>query len=154
MFTDAADLIDALEGNQGEEVQQEALDFAEQTGLLGQWQAEAAEDGEAEYLDALASEITRVEENIGRKLTEGEVNAMVNTLSTQDLADQIVPDFQAEFGQDLAAARDSEPGRVHLGAEAAQRVFDEQGRSDPSAPVPQPQFERPDYGDEGPGEVE
>jgi hypothetical protein len=146
MFTDAADLIDAIEGNQGEEAQQEALDFAEQTGLLDQWQAAEDQQGNDQYTQELAAELARVEKSIGRELTAGEERALIDTISTQEFTDGVVPDFVAEQGETLASAQNHEAGRLHLGTEAAQRVFDEQGRGDQgrSDLAPQPQFRPPD----------
>lgn len=143
MWENWQEFSEALEGRYGEEEQEAALQFAEESGLLDQWDAEDAEGGEYEYLDAVAAEIARVEQRIGRSLTNGEVNALVDTISTQEAADGVVPDFHAEFGNELANAANSEDGRVHLGAEAAQRVFEEQGRTDVGPAAPQPQFEAP-----------
>ncbi len=153
MFTDAADLIDAIEGNQGEEVQQEALDFAEEAGLLDQWQAEAAEGDDDQYTAAMLEEFARVEQQIGRQLTQGEINGMLATLSTEDLNQNVVPDFHAEFGQQLSSARNHEDGRLHLGEEAARRTFEEQGRGPEGQDAgPQPQFQRPEYDDDVQGD--
>lgn len=142
MWSDWQEFSEALEGRYGEEEQEAALNFAEQSGLLDQWDAEEAEDGDVAYLDAVAAEIARVEERIGRSLTHGEINGLVDTISTQEAADGVVPDFQAEFGHELANAANSEAGRVHLGAETAQRVFEEQGRTDGGS-VPELRFEVP-----------
>lgn len=143
MWSDWQEFSEALEGRFGEEEQQDALAFAEQSGLLDQWDAEDGEDGDVQYLDAVAAEMARVEERIGRPLTQGEVNALVDTISTQEAADGVVPDFHAEFGHELANAANSTDGRVHLGAETAQRVFEEQGRTDIGDTAPPLQFEVP-----------
>lgn len=153
MFTDAADLIDAVEGNQGPEAQQEALDFAEETGLLDAWQQQEAGGADDQYRQDLAAELARVERSVGRALTAGEERAMIDTISTQDFTEQVVPDFTAEFGDELASARNHESGRLHLGAERAQAVMDQQA---PDNGIPQPAFEPPEpaNGDYGAGEEE
>lgn len=51
MFEDAQELIDAIEGEYGEEMQEQALDFAGQIGLLDQWDAEEESATEQEYIN-------------------------------------------------------------------------------------------------------
>lgn len=157
MWENWEEFREALEGEFGEEEQEDALDFAEDAGLLDD--AEEAEPAGAEgeidesYVEALRQEVARVEGQIGRQLTKGEINGLLDTLSTEDVEQGTVPDFSDEFGATLATARHHESGREHLGAEAAQAVFDEQaaqGQRDTGA-LPQPRFEIPD---DGPGDYE
>lgn len=141
MFEDAQELIDAIEGEYGEEMQEQALDFAGQIGLLDQWDAEEESATEQEYINAVAQEFFRVEETIGRQLTQTEVQAMIGSIGPQEHAEMVVPDFTAEYGPQLASARESEDGRVHLGASAAQEVFDQQAEEESRRP--RPGFEPP-----------
>lgn len=145
MWATVEELIEDIEA--GDE---DALEFAEQVGLFDGEEGdegyydEGADDEGAEdaYVEALRQEVARVEQQIGRQLTQGEITGMLDTLSTQDVEEQVVPDLLNEFGEELANARNSDAGRIHLGAEAAQRVMDEQ--RDDSNGIPQPRFEAPD----------
>jgi hypothetical protein len=126
MFENAEELMEAIEGRWGEEMQEQALAFAEEIGLVDQWLADDQAEHSGHYEQALEQEFQRVEAQIGRRLTEGEEQGMLDSLSTQNRHEGFVPDFTAEYGPELAAARDHESGRVHLGASAAQEVFDQQ----------------------------
>lgn len=141
MWEDAEEFIEALEGEFGEEEQEQAETFAQQTGLLDQWDAEGESATEQEYINAVAQEFFRVEETIGRQLTQTEVQAMIDSIGPQEHADLVVPDFTAEYGPQLASARESEEGRVHLGASAAQEVLDQQAEEESRRP--RPGFEPP-----------
>lgn len=140
MWESWEEFAEALEGRFGEEDQAAALQFAEESGLLDQWVADEDAEEAGSYDNALEAEFQRLESQLGRKLTSGEEQAMLNTISTQEQAEGVVPDFQAEFGDSLAGARNHPQGREHLGAEAAQAVFDKQAQPDD---IPQPQFQAP-----------
>lgn len=61
---------------------------------------------------------------------------MIDSIGPQEHAEMIVPDFTAEYGPQLASAGESEEGRVHLGASAAQEVFDQQDEEESRRPRP------------------
>jgi hypothetical protein len=150
MFEDMQDLMDALSGEYGEEMQEQALAFAEETGLLDQWIADEEAEQAGNYDDALEAEFQRVEAQIGRKLTKGEEQGMLDSISPTEQEEGVVPNLVQEFGAELAGAREHEGGRVHLAAEAAQEVMDQQaaGQRQPLA-VPEPAGGPDRYGDEG-----
>ena len=136
-FNNAQELIDAIEGEYGEEAQEEATDFAEEIGLLDQWEAEDTADEDEEYSNALGQELGRVEHEIGRQLTEGEEVGMLNSVSTEKFGVE-VPDFVQSFGQQLSEARDTDEGRLHLAAEAAQQAMNDQEQPATFNPPPPP----------------
>lgn len=141
MFDNAQDLMDAIEGEYGEDMQSEALAFAEEIGLVDQWIADADAEEAGHYDDALEQEFQRVEAQIGRKLTQGEEQGMLDSIGPER-DEGVVPNFVAEYGPQLASARDHEAGRIHLGAETAQEVFDQQAaerhQSQPTFSLPEP----------------
>lgn len=148
MWSDWEEFAEALEGEFGEEAEEEALDFAEESGMLEQWEAEDGEGDDQEYMDALGEELGRVEHAIGRQLTKAEEVAMLNSVSTEEFGEE-VPNFVAQFGEQLASAPATEEGRVHLGAEAAQQAMDEQEKPatfDPPPPPPGPEGPDDDEG--------
>jgi len=140
MWQSWEEFAEALEGRFGEEEQTAALTFAQDSGMLEQWAADEEAEISGSYDDALEQEFQRLETQIGRKLTQGEEQAMLDSLSTQNQDEMFVPDFVAEYGPQLASARNHEDGRVHLAAEAAQEVFDQQAaeQHQPSFGPPEP----------------
>lgn len=148
MFEDAQDLMAAIEGEYGEEMQDQALAFAEEIGLVDQWLADDQAEQAGNYDDALEAEFQRVEAQIGRKLTKGEEQGMLDSISPTEEQDGVIPNLVEEFGLELAGARDHQSGREHLGAEAAQEVFDQQAaeQRQPLA-VPEPAGGSDRYGD-------
>jgi hypothetical protein len=150
MWETMDELIEALSGEWGEEEQQAALDFAEESGLLDEWAAHEEAEEAGGYDQALEEEFQRVESQIGRKLTAGEEQGILDSISPSERAQGTIPNMVTEFGDTLANARNHEAGRVHLGEEAAQRVFDEQianGEREGEPGGPQPVFEAPVEGD-------
>jgi hypothetical protein len=123
----------ALGGQYGEEEQEAALSFAEESGLLQQWAADEDAETNSTYDAALEKEFERVEAQVGRRLTETEEQAMLDGISTHERSQGFVPDFTAEYGPQLANARETEQGRVHLGASAAEEVFRQQAAEQPSS---------------------
>ena len=130
MFENAKELMAALDGHYGREAEEDALDFAEETGLLAQWEAEDDSAGNEQFVNEFGQELQRVEQTIGRPLTQSEIGSLIDSVSTQDLIDQRVPDLATEVGPVLATFDHTSEGRVHLAASAAQQVFDEQGGTD------------------------
>jgi hypothetical protein len=127
MFENAQELMAALDGHYGQEAEEDALDFAEETGLLAQWEAEDDGAGNEKFVQEFGEELKRLERTIGRSLTQTETDSLINGVSTQDLLDQRVPDLTAEFGPMLSSFNNTQDGRTYLAASAAQQVFDEQG---------------------------
>lgn len=150
MWSDWEEFAEALEGKFGEEDQEAALSFAEESGLLDQWVADEEAEEAGGYDDALEQEFQRVEAQVGRRLTEAEEQSMLDSISSQEQAEGFVPNLTAEYGAELANARNHQAGREHLGASAAQEVFDQQaaddGRRQASFEPPQPAGG--DYGSE------
>jgi hypothetical protein len=140
MFEDAQDLMAAIEGEYGEELQEQALAFAQEIGLVDQWIADEEAEEAGGYDEALEQEFQRVESQIGRKLTQGEEQAMLDSISPTEQQEGVIPNLVQEYGPQLASARDHEAGREHLAAEAAQEVFDQQAaeKAQPSFGVPEP----------------
>lgn len=126
MFENAEDLMAAIEGDYGEELQEQALAFAQEIGLVDQWIADEEAEEAGGYDEALEQEFQRVEAQIGRRLTQGEEQAMLDSISPTEQQEGVVPNLVQEYGTELAGARNHEDGRVHLAAEAAQEVFDQQ----------------------------
>ena len=150
MWSDWTEFAEALEGALGEEEQEAALQFAEESGLLDQWTAEEEAAQAGGYEQALEQEFQRVEAACGRKLTPDEEDVLLDSISTQERNEGVVPDFVADYAEPLANAHTSEQGRVHLGAAAAERVFDEQaeGRLARQAPPPGPEYDDTGYEEE------
>lgn len=130
MWQDIEEFNEALEGAYGPEEQDAAMQFGETSGLFAQLMADEGAEAGSGYEDALEREFQRVESQIGRRLTPDEEQGLLDTISTQQREEGVVPDFVADYGQQLASARDSESGREHLGAAAAERAFAEMGADD------------------------
>lgn len=133
MFENAQELMAALDGHYGQEAEEDALDFAEETGLLAQWEAEDDGAGNEQFVNEFGQELQRLEQTIGRPLTQSEIGSLIDSVSTQDLIDQRVPAFAEEVGPALGTFGQTPEGRLHLGANAAQQVFEEQGKDDLAA---------------------
>lgn len=126
MWESMDDLLAAIQGDYGSEEQEAALEFAEESGLADQWIADEDAEAAGNYDDALEEEFQRLEQVAGRELTPDEEQAMIDAIPTQDRDEGAVPDLVSAYGQQVASARESEDGRLHLGASAAQEVFDQQ----------------------------
>ncbi len=135
MFESMEDLMAAISGEYGEEAQEQALDFAEESGLLAEWAAHEEAEEASSYDDSLESEFQRLESSVGRRLSAGEEQLVLDSISPAEKREGVIPNLVQEYGPDFAEARNHEDGRVHLGAEAAQEVFDQQ-----AAEQAQPRF--------------
>lgn len=125
MFEDAQDLMDAIEGNQGEEMQEQALAFAQEIGLVDQWIADEEAEEAGSYDDALEAEFQRLEQTVG-KLTPDIEQHIIDSISTDQRGQGIVPDLVASYAEPIASGRNTEEGRLHHGAVAAEEAFNQQ----------------------------
>jgi hypothetical protein len=118
-FESAEEVEDALRGEYGPELQQEA-------------EAQLAAAEEAETLaatDAFVGEIERLEKHVGRELTGAEIRAIHN--DAPELSAN--PDFVEAYGPSLAQRGGSSHSRREMMAEAAQEAMDE-GADDAEEP--------------------
>jgi hypothetical protein len=151
MWETMDELMEAIAGEWGEDEQAAAIDFAESSGLLAQWAAHEEAEDAGGYDQALEEEFQRVEALVGRKLSQGEEQGILDSISPDEKRQGVVPNMVEEFGQVIGDARNHEDGRVHLGAEAAARAFEAQGRGSDGQDIPQPVFTPPEAGDDEEG---
>lgn len=166
MWEDATEFMEALEGAFGEEEQEDALDFAEESGLLDQWAAEDEggdfyedegdyydEDAyiEGEMVAGLEDEMARLERAIGRNLTQKEERDLLESIPSQAWHEGAVPDFGVHAEKLKGRATESKESRIALMTEAADTVKAEAQANEPGHNGSEPDWMKPSGGD---GEVE
>lgn len=120
-FDTQEELEEALQGEWGEEAQEEAAALLQQAELEQQSQLEAeyvASDQELE--DVLVEELERAESHAGRSLTQAEVRRMMRDLPGTGE----VPDLVSTYGEALKGRTGTRQGRDELAEEAAREEID------------------------------
>jgi hypothetical protein len=133
-YADPQEIVEAAQGVFGPEAQAEALDAL---GL--QYDDGDADEGyedeagEQEAIDALADEMLRLENHLGRQLTSQEIGKINRGLSQDELYGGPL-NLVDRYGEELKGRMDSREGRIQLSAE---RVGDLQEAERANAPVAQ-----------------
>ena len=160
-WEDGQEFVEALEGAFGDEEQEEALDFAEESGLMDEWLAEAQQAGyeggdpyegegydpededayvEGQMVAGIEDELEKIEGALGRNLSQKEERQILGTISGQDWHEGVVPDLAAQHVPEMQAAvsgdREDRVTRMAAAADAARELKEAE---EPDS------FEQPDW---------
>lgn len=116
-FGSAEELIAAYNGEYGPEVEEAAEEELEELGYFDEGD-EGDDDLDDDFEDdtaAVADEIERLEEKVGRKLTNAEIDRLIDAIP----ANGPIPDLAERYGSELAGRAREREGRVALMEEAA-----------------------------------
>ncbi len=137
MFSDAQELVDAIEGHYGEEVQQEAIQTADELGLLDQWDGQQASAEDEQIVAGIEAELERLEANIGRSLTGKEVENLVQRIPAEAFQGGPVPDLVTPHAEALKSrATNDRESRVQFMAEVADDAKAAQEPQETPGPIP------------------
>ncbi len=157
-------LMAAVQGAHGEGFRGEAVEIANELGLVERWQQEAQAEPEAdpEYqqqiLDAqveeaqnrmaaiVDAEVQRLEQKIGRPLTAGQYDEVVRSIPESAFDGAPFPDLVKEWEPKFQAELDSDETRLDRMAERARELVED--RETEETPPDRTRFEQRLYGDD------
>lgn len=131
MYANMEEFGRAMEGEFGPEEQAEAERFAQESGLIANWEREAAEQEGDQFEQSMESQFQHLEERLHRKLTSGEEEQMLRAAERSGE----VPDLVATYGDQLDDGGLGDNAHLRA-AEAAHAAMAEQGQSLEPPPLP------------------
>lgn len=116
MSTELDYLMEAIQGQYGEEAMSEAIQRLDELDIEIEWGDDDAAPDQPEpdeRVERFGREAERLEKHVGRKLTQGEVNAIVDEVAARP----DVPDLVETYGDRLQARESTTDGRNEVMAE-------------------------------------